>query len=326
MVCLYLGRSPQLERIANKLPGPAKKRSKGERLRRWVNNSAVHVRSWYATIARQLLATAGARGRSIRLIIDGTQLSNDHQLLVVALAFRRRALPLAWTWVQQGMGHSSTRQQRALLAYVRSLLPPDATVQLVGDSEFGAVSILHLLDEWGWQYALRQTGRHLVQLAEDTPWCRFADLLTAPGQSTWQPQAQLTRKHAYTTNLLALWQPGTAQPWLLATNLPHPAAALRLYRCRMWVEAMFADCKSNGFDLATVRLRHFQRLSRLMLAIALLYLWLIAFATAVVKAGQRALVDRSDRRTLSLFRIGYDRLERCLMNGEVFSLRLLPYF
>lgn len=326
MSCLYLGRSPHLERIANKIPGPAKKRSKGERLRRWVDNSAVNVRHWYETTARKLLAMAGAEGRCIRLIIDGTRIGGDHQLLVVALAFRRRSLPVAWTWIRYRRGHSCATHQAALLAYVHSLLPAGAQAQLVGDSEFGAVQVLRLLDQWGWQYALRQTGKHHIQLTDTTEWQRFDNLVTAPGQSAWCSPSRLTLKHEYVTNLLATWQPGKSRPWLLVTNLSTPQAALRLYRCRMWVEAMFADCKSNGFDLEAVRLRHFLRLSRLMLAIALLYVWLIAFGSYVVKRGQRALVDRKDRRTLSLFRIGFDRLERCLVNGETFKLRLLPYF
>lgn len=326
MTCLYLGRSPHIERIANKIPGPAKKRSKGERLRRWVSNSAVNVRQWYETTARELLTAAGAEGRCIRLIIDGTRIGSEHQLLVVALAFRRRSLPVAWTWVRYQRGHSCATHQAALLAYVQTLLPTGAKVHLVGDSEFGAVQVLRLLDEWGWQYALRQTGKHYVQLTEMIEWQPFSSLVCAPGQMVWSSQARLTLKHEYVTNLLAVWRPGESRPWLLATNLPTPQSALRLYRCRMWIEAMFADCKSNGFDLEAVRLRHFLRLSRLMLAIALLYVWLIAFGTYIVKRGQRTLVDRMDRRTLSLFRIGFDALERCLVNDEAFKLRLLPYF
>lgn len=325
MACLYLGRSPHIERIANKIPGRARKRSKGERLRRWLNNSAVKVRHWYEPVARQLLA-ATAGEQSVRLIIDGTCIGSSHQLLIVALAYRRRALPLAWTWARYRRGHSTAAKQLALLSYVHSLLPVSRTVSLVGDSEFGAVEVLRCLDGWGWQYVLRQTGKHQVQPFAATCWQRFDTLVSRKGVPLWFPQAQLTRKHAYHTNLLALWQPKESEPWLLVTNLGHARDALRLYRHRMWIETMFADFKSNGFDLATVRLHHFLRLSRLVLAVALLYVWLIAFGSSVVKRGQRALVDRKDKRTLSLFRIGFDRLERCLVNGEAFSFRLLPYF
>jgi hypothetical protein len=43
----------------------------------------------------------------IRLIADGTKVGFGHQLLMVSVAFRRRAIPIAWTWVRKSRGHSS---------------------------------------------------------------------------------------------------------------------------------------------------------------------------------------------------------------------------
>ena len=36
----------------------------------------------------------------IRLIVDGSKVGFGHQLLLLAIAYRRRAIPLAWTWVK----------------------------------------------------------------------------------------------------------------------------------------------------------------------------------------------------------------------------------
>lgn len=326
MTCMFFGRSPHSSRLANKIPGPAKKVSKGERLRRWLNNGAVRVRSWYEPLVRQLIDQAIAQGQSLRLIVDGTRIGCGHQLLMVALAYRRRALPLAWTWVRCQKGHSTAQKQCALLSYVHTLIPTGATVQLVGDCEFGAIKVLRLLNSWRWQYVLRQKGNRLVRLSPEGLWQRFDSLLTKVGQRFWHLDGWLTQKHAYPTHLLAVWRQGEKQPWLLATNLANPTVALRLYTRRMWIEEMFGDFKANGFDLEAVRLRHFLRLSRLTLAAAFLYVWVVAFGSKTIKRGYRHLVDRTNRRDLSLFRIGYDMLERCLVNGDAFSLRLLPYF
>jgi hypothetical protein len=94
----------------------------------------------------------------------------------------------------------------------------------------------------------------------------------------------------------------------------------------MWIEEMFADFKQHGFDLESSPLRHFLRLSRLTRLVALLYLWCIAFGSSVIKRGLRSLVDRADRRDLSIFRIGLDMIERCLTTGKPLSIRLLPLF
>jgi hypothetical protein len=293
-----------------------------------LNNKQVRVRDWYEPVARQLIQQATASGRPLRLIVDGTRIGSQHQLLIVAIAFRRRALPLAWTWLRCRRGHSAAEKQLALLGYVHRLLPEQQEVQLVGDSEFGAVPVLAQLDAWSWHYAFRQKGRLLLWDAASARWQRFDTLLTKAGQSLWQPSSQFTRKHGYGTNVLAVWRTGEKAPWFLVTNLPNPAMTLRLYTRRMWIEEMFADFKRNGFDLEAIRLRHFLRLSRFTLAVALLYVWVVAFGTQTIKRGLRHFVDRSKQRQrqLSIFRIGYDMLERCLLNGDAFSLRLIPYF
>jgi len=89
---------------------------------------------------------------------------------------------------------------------------------------------------------------------------------------------------------------------------------------------MFGDFKKHGFDLESTHLCHFLRLSRLTLAVALLYVWFVSFGSQVIKKGQRRLVDRPDRRDLSIFCIGYNMAERYLTNHESLFIRLVPYF
>jgi hypothetical protein len=67
--------------------------------------------------------------------------------------------------------------------------------------------------------------------------------------------------------LLAHWKKGEEKPWCLATNLPDRKMTLRCCARIMWIEEMFGDLKKHGFDLESTMLRHFQRLSRLTLAV-----------------------------------------------------------
>jgi hypothetical protein len=77
---------------------------------------------------------------------------------------------------------------------------------------------------------------------------------------------------------------------------------------------MFGDMKKHGFDLEQTILHHFQKLSRLTLAVALLYVWLVSVGTRTIHNGLRHLVDRHDRRNLCIFQIGLRFIERCLAN------------
>jgi hypothetical protein len=192
LVGIYLSRSVCLSRVAGKIPGKAKLTSTTRRLSRLLDNPAIRVRSWYEPIAREWLEAQFRNLGEIRLIFDGTKIGFGHQLLIVALAYRKRAIPIAWTWVKHVKGHSTAGKQLALLAYVRQLLPKGAAVFLVGDCEFGPVDALRQLDRWGWFYVLRQKTNTHVWLNESQGWRDFGSFTKQAGQSVWIGKAYLS--------------------------------------------------------------------------------------------------------------------------------------
>jgi hypothetical protein len=106
-------------------------------------------------------------------------------------------------------------------------LPEGVPVLVVGDSEFGSVKVLHQLQSWDWMCVLRQKGKNLAQLSQQGGWHPFWQVIRRVGQKHWLGLRKLTARYAYRVNLLAIWQPGEKDPWLLATNLPPPTVALR---------------------------------------------------------------------------------------------------
>lgn len=325
LIGIHQSRSVCLSRIAGKIPGSAKLVSTTRRLSRLLNNPTIRVREWYEPIARQWLEAQSHQLGEIRLIVDGTKIGFGHQLLIVCLAYRKRAIPIAWTWVNHTKGHSSAWKQLALLAYVRSLIPAGAAVFLVGDCEFGSVAVLRQLDRWYWFYVLRQKADTGVWFNEKKGWQAFSSYLQQPGRSIWLGSGYLTFKQIYRVNLLVHWKVGEKEPWCLATNLPDLSMALRFYARRMWIEEMYGDLKRHGFDLERTMLRHFLRLSRLTLAVAILYVWLVSVGTRTIRAGLRPLVDRAERRDLSIFQIGLRYIERCLTNALAFQVPLCSF-
>jgi hypothetical protein len=325
LIGIHQSRSVTMSRIAGKMPGKAKLLSTVRRLSRFLSNPAIRVRVWYEPIARQWLAAQFRHLGEIRLIVDGTKIGARHQLLIVCLTYRKRAIPIAWTWVKHVRGHSSAVKQLALLAYVRSLIPAGAAVFLVGDCEFGAVPVLRKLERWQWFYVLRQKSDTCLWFSEENGWQTFGSHIQKPGQSFWLGTGYLARNHIFQVNLLVHWKRGEKEAWCLATNLPDKRMALRFYAFRPWIEEMFGDFKKHGFDLEKTKLCHFQRLSRLTLAVAILYVWLVSVGTQTIHSGDRHLVDRKDRRDLSIFQIGLRLIERCLTNALSFKIPLCSY-
>ena len=65
------------------------------RQRRFVDNPRMNVWRYYQPIARQLLTNFCSQ--RLTLLIDCTALGFDYRLMVIAIAYRRRALPLIWS-------------------------------------------------------------------------------------------------------------------------------------------------------------------------------------------------------------------------------------
>jgi hypothetical protein len=310
MFGVFLSRSVQLNHIARKMPSRAKKLSTVKRFSRFLDNPAVRSRAWYEPFAHWMLISAASSGR-VHLILDSTCIAFGFRLVMVSVAYRRRSLPLIWMWERGLRGHSTSRLQMALLQAVADWLPTTIRVSVVGDCEFGRCSLIAYLREHDWDYALRQVGNYQMWWQGNGRWQRIDNLLSHPG-CRWLGWVVLTQSNEQLTHLVAYWRKGENQAWWLATNQVSVVAAVRLYRRRMWIEALFADLKKHGFDLESSRLRSFQRLGRLTLMVCLLYLWLIAVARQVEHRQLVHLVDRHDRRDLSLFRLGWDFVERCL--------------
>jgi hypothetical protein len=312
-----MSKSVQLSKIATKIPGAAVQLSIVQRLHRFLENPFFHVRSWYEPIAHQLLDDMGKTVGEICLMMDTTKCGLHHQWLTVSSAFHRRTIPIAWTWLQGSRGHSSAAIQLALLRYVYTLLPQKVPVLLVADTEFEDGDVQKQLNQWKWRYALRQKPSNLVKVAGE--WLPFRSLIDKPGASIWIDSALLTMKHKLPANLLAYWMSGEEHPWLLATNLPNFRLALQAYRRCMWIEEMHGDLKAHGFYLEDSHLQSFMRLSRLAFAVVLLYLWIVLEGAKIIKIGERYLVDRKDRRDLSIFQIGLRWIERRLALSQSIS-------
>jgi hypothetical protein len=325
MLGIYQSRSVNLSRVAGKIPGQAKLVSVTRRLSRLLANPAIAVRDWYEPIARQWLNCQAQAGQQIRLIVDGSKVGFGHQLLMVSMAYRRRSIPIAWTWMPYVRGHSTGATQVELLKYVHGLVPKGIAVLLVGDSEFGPVEVLKQLDEWGWDYVLRQKTSVHTCLAHETTWHPFGSWVKKAGQSRWLGRGWLTESEIYPVNLLVHWEKGQDEPWCLVTNLPDRRLTLQAYGRRMWIEEMFGDLKRHGFDLESTMLHHPERLSCLTLAVVFLYVWSVSTGARTIHEGRRPLVDRKERRDLSIFQIGLRFIERQLINALPIHLSLCTF-
>jgi hypothetical protein len=111
--------------------------------------------------AREVLEQTVADGQPVVLVLDQSKLSDRHQVLMLALRYGERALPLAWR-VEATQGAIGFDTQRDLLDAVAPWLPAGAKVRLMGDRFYGTADLIGWCQERTWDYRLRLKGNLVV--------------------------------------------------------------------------------------------------------------------------------------------------------------------
>jgi len=314
MTGIFHSRDVRLSRLAEHVPLAIQEDSVAQRFRRWLKNPRLDERALYDPVARQLLVSL--RHTRLRLQIDRTLIGQRFNVLMVSLAYRRRAIPLAWM-VLPHLGNSTFREREAILAQVAAVLPVGATVLLLGDREFGTPDMMRSAQCYGWDYCLRVRGTSYVHLPTGC-WVPLRDLAPQPGTRYYLTDLRLTKSQHYGPVHVALaCDEASDDPWFIATNGYPSRRTLCDYARRFGCEELFSDIKARGFNLALSQLQHAARFSRLLLAIALLYLWVLCVARRVCLSGQlRSLTYRIYDHRYSLFQIGRRWLAKQLTLGQ----------
>ncbi len=81
------------------------------------------------------------------------------------------------------------------------------------------------------------------------------------------------------------------EPWYLLTNLDNLEEALKFYKARSGIEAMFKDCKTGGYNLEDSK-ASIQRLTNLVLLIAIAYTCASLQGLKIRKMGQQKYINR----------------------------------
>src|SRR5579859_1729604 len=196
---------------------------------------------------------------------------------MVSVYYRKRAIPLLWS-VLSHKGSSTFKERNAVLAHLEELLPTGCSVLIVADREFGQVDMMRSIRLHGWDFCLRVKGTHFIS---PTPgvWVKLKHLAPLAGTQYFLTDVVLTQAQCYGPVHFALaLESGCTDPWFIVTNLVPTKRTLRDYGRRFGCEEMFSDLKSRGFHLDLSQLQDPARFSRLLLAVALLYVWVLSVA------------------------------------------------
>lgn len=312
-ICGILGSShTHIPKIADHVPNDATLESSlVTRLSRWYQHDDITEETFFLPVLVPLLAALVVRLPVIELIMDGSAVGRNCVALVVSIVYCGRAIPIAWMVVKGRKGHLPQAIHRALLAEVHDRIPASAEqVVFLGDGEFDGTDVQEDIWSFGWDYVCRTAKNTVLWREGEKRHC--ADMEPAPdGAVTW-PGVEMTGDRYGPVHAIAYWEATQEEAIYLVTSLCDAARAIRHYLKRPHIETFFSDQKSRGFHLDKSHLANPARLSRLMIAACLAYIWIIYLGRVAHRDGWVPRIHRRGRCDLSLFQLGL-RFLRYLM-------------
>lgn len=211
-------------------------------------------------------------GQALPLAIDVTNLGERFHVLCVSVVVQGTALPVAWKVLAGGQKEPWHPHWVALLSCLRPAVPDTWTVIVLSDRGLESPPLFQEIVALGWHPIMRVKKGGKFRPSGWRTFYYLQQLAACPNQSlavTGQAYVGVQLR----CTLLARWEEGYHEPWLVLTDLPPEAAMALWYGLRTWIEQGFKVIKGGGWAWDKTRMEGPTRVERLWLVLAVATLW-----------------------------------------------------
>lgn len=188
-----------------------------------------------------------------------------------------RALPIAWRTFRRDLtGEAELSQNliiRGVLSAMLQRLAKGIEAVIVADREFASAAFFRFLKGHRTNFVIRVDAETWIHHPRYTGAMGGIGLKSGR-RGIWLPGALYGKEEREPVNLLALWEAGFKEPWLIVSDLADPKLVERLYRKRMKIEHGYRDWKHHLRLKGTVKVKSAQHLAGLITAVVVLYWYL----------------------------------------------------
>jgi len=309
-----------------------------QRLREWYcepqakkgpHRRALPVAACFAALLGWVLAWWPADERQLAVALDATTLGDRFTVLAVCVLYRACAIPIAWTVLPASTPGAWKPHWLALLQLVDGHVPRSWTVIALADRGLYAPWLYRALKNMHWHPFLRLNAQGHYRPVGARVWRSLALAAPRPG-TAWTGAVRCFKSRAVKATLLARWERGYTDPWLILTDLPPQQANVSWYAWRAWIECSFKTTKRGAWQWQRTHMTDPQRAAGLWLVLAVATLWSVSVggeaevtqpASSFDRLPARHIARRSGRqpqppRRLSVTRRGRVRLLARLVAGH----------
>jgi hypothetical protein len=228
-------------------------------------------------LLRWILADWSADEKRIALALDATTLRQVFTVLCVSVMYRGCAIPVAWVIVPACQKGAWKPHWLHVLKLIKGVIPKDWTVLVLTDRGLYAKWLFKAIQKNHWHPFMRINQGGKFRPIGQANFRSLKAVVSATG-SSWSGVVDCFKTPAarLRCTLLARWDEGYCDPWLIITDLVPEQANAAWYGMRTWIEQGFKDGKRGGFRWEQTKMTDPQRATRLWLVMAVATLWAVS--------------------------------------------------
>ncbi len=235
---------------------------------------SLEVKECFASLLKWVLDLWPPNSQELPIALDATSKGQNFTVLSLNVLYRGSAIPVAWKIVKGNEKGSWKPYWKELLSSLKGLVPRDWKVIVAADRGLYADWLYQEIVNLGWHPFLRINHQGQYKLPDSSDWNSLATVVPSTG-SSWSGQVTCFKTNPLDCTLLARWDEGYADPWLILTDLNATEGNVCWYGFRSWIECSYRDIKSDGRARQRTRLSNPERAERHWLAMAVALLWTI---------------------------------------------------
>lgn len=290
-----------------------------QRLREWCYDAPdkagrkrqeVEVAACFAPLLAWVVSWWRSEERQMVLALDATSLGQIFTVLVISVLYRGCAIPVAWAIVPGRAPGAWKDHWLGLLALVQRAIPRRWKVLVLTDRGLYAKWLYQAIRRHHWHPFMRIHAGGQVRFRRGKRWRPLGGLVKPTGTLVARRVVCFKTEAAHLAcTLLACWQPGYADPWLIVTDLPVSQANVVWYAMRAWIESGFKDFKRGGWRWEHTKMTRPERAERLWLVMTVSTLWVLSVGgEADLERSPSSLPALPAPRRLSCFVLGLNRI------------------
>jgi hypothetical protein len=315
---LYIAKTTNFSKVARVMKGKGKVASRYRRTQRFFNKFDFKEGDC-ASIIMNLFDWGNQKPY---LLMDRTEWEYGDtwvNILVVAVAYKRVAIPLAWK-ILPGRGNSSAEARMELLESIFAKVGIERFGGLLADREF-------IGEEWFSDLIKRQLPFYIrVKENADTQNERGKSVQVGwlfhqlkPGE-----QMELSNRRNLYGHKLKIWgakSPTNGELMVVVSN-EESKNNIEQYLQRWDIETLFGNLKGRGFDFEETRMVSHIKIRRLLFVLTLAYAWAFKIGLFIHQRVKTIPLKNHGRKLHSIFRVGLDFLCEALIGEARTALKV----